>query len=1289
MTGLIALAVLGVAAHAYSVTPSADRVSAQDGGTATPAATAGELVVVPGVVQKGQTVLAVGFHVAPFDLEVAIRYSGHFTPEGESCDNAGTAGATQAAVAPTWVTLNACTAGDGYVRMVESATGNVIKDVSVTVIEPGVTGEQARVSVTISGLASTELTPGGSGAPFSVRATGLQAHREYNLHTVVLNNLSVAFNRGCTTFRESDSIVGQTSTTESYTVFGCVAPGNRIWSWVEDSGGRPLGSTNIQDNEVNVKDPTVNFKASSYSAEEGLRTTVTVELSHRSSYVISVPITIAEITDYDVEGLSRGRLIFNNHSTSESFTIRPKDDSDCDDETVDIKLVSLPATVIKGSRDEAELATEDDDVCVSFGPSSYTVDEGDSVTVEVELDEAPGRPLSIPVIASLGRGGTVSFGRSSTTGRFSYTAPQDDMNFDDEMVLLSFGTLPTGVEKGTPSTATINIRDDDEPNVPPTFDEGGRTTRSVAENTASGTDIGSPVSASDENDADTLTYSLSDADADAEAFTIDEETGQIKTSASLNFEDRNRYLVTAKVDDGNGGTDSIRVTINVTDVNESPDITVPDLPDYDENRTEAVATFVAVDPEGATIEWKLPDTNHATDRLDFRIDADGELTFVVTPDFESPHDSNRRNDYKVTIRASDGRLSTSVNVTVTVTNVNERPAVAPPVIPDQTITAGVSRIISLQGRFSDPDRNDTLSYSASSSNTAVATASVNDRDATLTLAALSTGSATITITAADRSAGHADRMTASQNFTVTVEPNAPAKVTGLTGMPGSVRGTIDLDWDPADRADDYEVEQRRQRFPALPFEHWVLLNTSEVTIDTANASAVVRGLVGGETYRHRVRGVRGTGSSRVEGPWSDELDTTLTLPAKVTGLTGMPGTNHGEIDLSWAATNDVKEYQLRQREHHNFPRPDNWDVLNPGEFVTDAEATVTGLDPEKTYVFQVRGTNVHGEGEWSDATPHIAVHDERPGKPIGLMAKNMIGGRGVELEWQAVAGAAGYEVDVDPTASSHQIKNNGSSVEITGLSPEQEYSFMVRAWKTYAGSPLHSLWSDPVDWEAPKPTGSGHQADHTVKYVMPTPIANSVVMGAIPTAVSTWNSEMARLGKGLEICSDPGCANPDGFTVTVKTVDNKNDALDNPEDSDDFDEGCGPSRACVKSLPNGDHRENLYMIFEDPPWYAEKLSPHSWRLKQYVWTKDLSKNGQPVPCLSTPNTCTMMTPRYYVYVNRIMLHEFGHTLGLSDFNLDMETDLDTLPKAVMHTGIVINGEDIEQLRAIYLLHTQH
>ena len=70
----------------------------------------------------------------------------------------------------------------------------------------------------------------------------------------------------------------------------------------------------------------------------------------------------------------------------------------------------------------------------------------------------------------------------------------------------------------------------------------------------------------------------------------------------------------------------------------------------------------------------------------------------------------------------------------------------------------------------------------------------------------------------------------------------------------------------------------------------------------------------------------------------------------------------------------------------------------------------------------------------------------------------------------------------------------------------------------------------------------------------------------------------------------------------------------------------------------------------------------------------------------TPASCATMPKRYYAYVDRIMLHEFGHTLGLHDFYDDPTmAHLD----AVMDTSNAIRPEDIAQLRAIYFHHGSH
>ena len=60
---------------------------------------------------------------------------------------------------------------------------------------------------------------------------------------------------------------------------------------------------------------------------------------------------------------------------------------------------------------------------------------------------------------------------------------------------------------------------------------------------------------------------------------------------------------------------------------------------------------------------------------DFTIDEQGQLRFRNVPDYERPADSGRDNVYSFSVRASDGRLYGHLPVTVTVTDVNEPPAI--------------------------------------------------------------------------------------------------------------------------------------------------------------------------------------------------------------------------------------------------------------------------------------------------------------------------------------------------------------------------------------------------------------------------------------------------------------------------------------------------------------------------------------------------------------------------------------------------------------------------------------
>ena len=124
------------------------------------------------------------------------------------------------------------------------------------------------------------------------------------------------------------------------------------------------------------------------------------------------------------------------------------------------------------------------------------------------------------------------------------------------------------------------------------------TTRTVAENTAAGENIGAPVTATD-NQGSNLTYRL--VGTDATMFRIAASTGQLQTRAPLDYETKTGYSVTVTAADPSKATDSIPVTITVTNVNEPP-VAVDDTATATEDGSAVTIDVLAndSDPESQT-----------------------------------------------------------------------------------------------------------------------------------------------------------------------------------------------------------------------------------------------------------------------------------------------------------------------------------------------------------------------------------------------------------------------------------------------------------------------------------------------------------------------------------------------------------------------------------------------------------------------------------------------------------------------------------------------------------------
>ena len=116
-----------------------------------------------------------------------------------------------------------------------------------------------------------------------------------------------------------------------------------------------------------------------------------------------------------------------------------------------------------------------------------------------------------------------------------------------------------------PGSGRTNAPDNDAP-----VFSSSNMSRSIAENTAAGQNVGAAVTATDADAGDTLSYTL--GGTDVVSFDFVETTGQIrtKTNVSYDFEAKSSYTVTVTATDTSNATAEASVTIRISDVDEPP-----------------------------------------------------------------------------------------------------------------------------------------------------------------------------------------------------------------------------------------------------------------------------------------------------------------------------------------------------------------------------------------------------------------------------------------------------------------------------------------------------------------------------------------------------------------------------------------------------------------------------------------------------------------------------------------------------------------------------------------------
>ena len=204
------------------------------------------------------------------------------------------------------------------------------------------------------------------------------------------------------------------------------------------------------------------------------------------------------------------------------------------------------------------------------------------------------------------------------------------------------------------SVITFDISDVDEaPSLSSTL-----KSESFEESIAVGTALASISSIDPESQ--TITYSLSGTGS--ENFEIDSE-GNITSKVAFDYETETSYTFNVTASDGTNSTTS-PLTITLSDVNESPDVTISlQGNEFAENITtgSTIATIAYTDPESDELTYTLSGTG--SDQ--FSIDDQGVITLKTSLDYET------KTSYELTLTSSDGTNSVQTQISFSVTDIGE------------------------------------------------------------------------------------------------------------------------------------------------------------------------------------------------------------------------------------------------------------------------------------------------------------------------------------------------------------------------------------------------------------------------------------------------------------------------------------------------------------------------------------------------------------------------------------------------------------------------------------------
>ena len=236
----------------------------------------------------------------------------------------------------------------------------------------------------------------------------------------------------------------------------------------------------------------------SVTVNEGGTATFRVKLNTVPTGDVTVGVSSADVNKATVStaSLTFTTMTWNAYQT---VTVTGVEDDDRADETVEVTL-DPGGNDYAGAEDvEVQVSVDDNEapaVTVNFELDSYTVEEGNTVTVKVTVDRAPERQLVLPLSVTNEGGAddddhtvpaSVTIGSTQTSATFVVRTTEDTDNDDGEYVTIDFDIdddmWPEAVNEGATASTQVKINDDDDPKVQVEFGDASYTVKESDDDT--------------------------------------------------------------------------------------------------------------------------------------------------------------------------------------------------------------------------------------------------------------------------------------------------------------------------------------------------------------------------------------------------------------------------------------------------------------------------------------------------------------------------------------------------------------------------------------------------------------------------------------------------------------------------------------------------------------------------------------------------------------------------------------------------------------------------------------